>query len=965
MLQVYHSKFRSMKERDLEFRLDKLKLDPNSLVLQSDGLKVVFASPEDFYSLKEYIQDYKERHLLKSSSTKSSKLKAPMSASQPASSSSSNKQPNIKPSPSHQRYVSPNKSVSIVRNASDKKGSETKDSNPMKLFASPNKSRDTVTTRSLGVTPHRHFSPEAYRKNFAEVKDVTETVKQMKQRSFTPYEGSKSNDDSMAMDISSPISTPIISRKIAVPVAVESTDSIPEVEKSSPIPTAKTFGRKTLWSSLISGEPATRINPESSFYAATKPEMTPPIVSPVKMQEIPLVETAHSGLVTKKRKAPMTFYDIFDKGAAKQPKSVETNSTTSNTVLPTNSRSLLSPSKGWDNEDDDDDWITNSAPISAEALKGTKKLTTFFSTGSSSLPSTVKSLITTSTFPSLMTPSYVRTVFKGGIRNLGNSCYISTMMQCLFCLYELMNDVNSPFWSNILENQLEIDVTLSRSVEERLLIERLLLYNANSCLSEFIALIRQKNSYDQENLNKPVYIRSPISTLQGSKDIFDLSNLKRTMGKLAPQFNNFNQQDGQEFLMSFINQLEEEMSIRLQFFLSQLSLKVSGLSAQASHGSIVQNENSKANVSIINQSPVKMPKDSFTSPVSISNLPKTVQKEGQFVQSHLSNDESKEFTLWKDPKFVKTVAEGIIPSHYYLDNLVEIHMRCMACECEFPPKYEHYRDFSLDLDAIPSEEILTDNKEKQDVDAMEMDKDQIVGDNHNTEKEKEEKVEFSLERLLNNFFQDEICDWNCSHCHQSSKVRIRRKIVYLSKIVIIHLKRFHYSAEKNALTKIGLKVPFQLSYDFTRYSTRPTSSHTSSVDCSTMDTKYHALWEKSATNLQQSKENSITSYMKEVLSVYEDLQSVHSPENISAGFNSMMYDVFGIVRHLGKDLMGGHYICDVANPLPRVYNKTIVDETTQQEVKWIRYNDAIADPILEDKVLEETQTPYMFVLHRR
>lgn len=53
-----------------------------------------------------------------------------------------------------------------------------------------------------------------------------------------------------------------------------------------------------------------------------------------------------------------------------------------------------------------------------------------------------------------------------------------------------MNDVNSPFWSNILENQLEIDVTSSRSVEERILIERLLLYNANSCLSEFIALIR-------------------------------------------------------------------------------------------------------------------------------------------------------------------------------------------------------------------------------------------------------------------------------------------------------------------------------------------------------------------------------------------------------------------------------------------------------------------------------------------
>lgn len=54
-----------------------------------------------------------------------------------------------------------------------------------------------------------------------------------------------------------------------------------------------------------------------------------------------------------------------------------------------------------------------------------------------------------------------------------------------------MQDVNSEFWSNILESQLLVDLSsVAIPAEDRLLAEKMLLYNAHSCLSEFVNLVR-------------------------------------------------------------------------------------------------------------------------------------------------------------------------------------------------------------------------------------------------------------------------------------------------------------------------------------------------------------------------------------------------------------------------------------------------------------------------------------------
>lgn len=125
-----------------------------------------------------------------------------------------------------------------------------------------------------------------------------------------------------------------------------------------------------------------------------------------------------------------------------------------------------------------------------------------------------------------------------------------------------MDDLNSEFWQKIMEQQLLLDST---SPTETILTERLILYNENSELAELLTLIRydddwsliryveasysllcssylflrQKHRYDQENLKKVVYVPTTVSVLPGAKDIFDLTNLKRTIGKLMPQFANY------------------------------------------------------------------------------------------------------------------------------------------------------------------------------------------------------------------------------------------------------------------------------------------------------------------------------------------------------------------------------------------------------------------------------------------
>jgi hypothetical protein len=123
-----------------------------------------------------------------------------------------------------------------------------------------------------------------------------------------------------------------------------------------------------------------------------------------------------------------------------------------------------------------------------------KKLTTFFNPSGNAM-SYMNSLLS-----SPQSLSFVqKSIFKGGIRNLGNSCYMSSIIQSLLVLEEFKKDINSLFWSNIFESQLIIQSALpemnndnqSRMSEmPSLLPERVLFRNENSCLSELISLLR-------------------------------------------------------------------------------------------------------------------------------------------------------------------------------------------------------------------------------------------------------------------------------------------------------------------------------------------------------------------------------------------------------------------------------------------------------------------------------------------
>ena len=75
------------------------------------------------------------------------------------------------------------------------------------------------------------------------------------------------------------------------------------------------------------------------------------------------------------------------------------------------------------------------------------------------------------------------------------------------------------------------------------------------------------------------------------------------------------------------------------------------------------------------------------------------------------------------------------------------------------------------------------------------------------------------------------------------------------------------------------------------------------------------------------------------------------------GFSITDYTLVSVIRHLGSDLSSGHYICDVKN-------KNSNSNTGATDNKWSRCDDSTVSVISEEKVLRETDTPYIMIYER-
>jgi hypothetical protein len=530
-----------------------------------------------------------------------------------------------------------------------------------------------------------------------------------------------------------------------------------------------------------------------------------------------------------------------------------------------------------------------------------------------------------------------------------------------------------------------------------------------------------------------------INTLMGSSDIMDLSSFKRTIGQVLNQFANYSQQDTQEFLISFLNEIDEEMNIRLQYFIYFLLMNL-----EQSHPSS-KTDSSRGTSGGNNQ-------NSFVSPVSISNLPKTIKKASNDPKEQIEEDEkihllsqSEELqrlvqtpsqqedktisssstatfipvvtcfpslsSYYNASQYINNLTHSISPVNLYFDNLIEVNMICMHCQKQFLPKYEHYHDFSFDLDEhnnnsqkmeTTSEEMTTasnsEEKTTKETSAEEVGKGPFSidlstegddlplfenikqFDENGSEKEKEE---ISLQSLFDKFFQDERVLWNCSSCGEKNCfVQIEKKIIYLSNYLIIHLKRFHYSMKLNLFQKIDSKISFDFTYDLSKYMKTASGRSNNNNNKPEMMKEYHSLWNQALPDslfeapvansnyISTNNNNSLLSFFNrdqkpkpplavQLLEKFSGLSgkmdSLHSETEqeesrqsstteSSSSSKGANYEMSAVIRHLGGDMMSGHYICDVKNDL----TMDLLDgDAKTSGCSWIRYNDMIANPIAE------------------
>jgi hypothetical protein len=459
-----------------------------------------------------------------------------------------------------------------------------------------------------------------------------------------------------------------------------------------------------------------------------------------------------------------------------------------------------------------------------------------------------------------------------------------------------------------------------------------------------------------------------------------------------------------------VNQLDEEMSVRLEYFI--YSAKKNMTIGTSSNDLPILEGNKENNDNNVKPSPfsiVEVPKteekivqdsmqsnhddgnihtsSSASSNGSISSvLFKTPNmKQGRRVlASDLSSTASPLSEKWNEENYVNSLSHAVIPSTIYFNNCLEISMKCLSCHTEFPPKYEYYRDFSLDMD-IPSTSSSSSSaspvSSSSSAATTSPSTSTLLTSPVFQSKQKEEEhqqQEISLDLLLDNFFKDDICPWNCSSCGvKDCYVRIRKRIIYLSKYIIIHLKRFHYSMETSLSTKIDRKIKMNLFYNLHKYFKYPSTASASPTPASSSSSgfrstmmgeakkedpslvfykKYHELWnsinplefvDEVSQNKNDKEKNSID-FLSQLSTLYEQVDVINKEKDLKGCplvTPSKDYEVTSVIRHLGRDLTSGHYICDIKNPYKKAtkYQKDEKDE----EIKWIRYNDTIADPVSE------------------
>eukprot|EP01038_Epipyxis_sp_PR26KG_P009571 gene9571-12892_t len=661
----------------------------------------------------------------------------------------------------------------------------------------------------------------------------------------------------------------------------------------------------------------------------------------------------------------------------------------------------------------------------------------------------------------------------GGIRNIGNSCYMSAIVQALFAVNVISKDIVSPFWLSLsdflnlqvnsndsnknnhmssnqniiktlqtddifsspmatnsvnvidLEKDSSGDILEITDIQESNLTEDK--YSKKSTLKEFLDILKKRKEAENTVSSTKLPTESILdkynmfnSRSTFSSNVIDLSKLKSAVEYHSKRFRGYSQQDAHEFLSDLISTLEEEMRYKLKKFASFCqvfnnnddhtnpsndSINYNDTTNEINNNIKTYNINKNSNKTLNLIDDLHDSLDLFdndnhmdkkkrlnspshiTSSMGANNQPYPMEiiydnntliddnndnnkyrilspDDGITYQQSLHNNninknninnlhkinivtEEKPRNKNNNFEIESKVLTSFIPTKQHLESVVEIHFKCLSCGYTRLPKFEEYRDYSIEIEMNSEKNIKDDN--------IIPDCNNNIQSDMNKSHETNDTPQFHLTDLFSNFFKDETRDLICEMCQNTNaKVQISTKIKSLPSILIIHLKRFRYEASSNNFIKVAHPVSFPEYLKFDK------NGSIISLDSLSKEFSSNNLIHKQPDQILLNdnnwwKEDSHLSEGKILDSNMNAPQNDVLKSNTSSHEYEYEYELVAVVRHFGKESFAGHYICDAKQ----------ANNDKDNHDQWKRFNDSVVTIIDKEKMLQDQTTPYIFFYRRK
>eukprot|EP00624_Nannochloropsis_granulata_P000351 evm.model.NODE_11327_length_113420_cov_67.305626.16 len=425
---------------------------------------------------------------------------------------------------------------------------------------------------------------------------------------------------------------------------------------------------------------------------------------------------------------------------------------------------------------------SSSSPFHASSSKGkniTRRISdmvapsSYVSSSSSSSPSSSSSLTT----------GWKRE----GLLNLGNTCYLNSVVQALAAAEEFVNDLLSNFWLRQTLQDLREPVGGPR---------RLKVYGSFAGL---LLVMRQKAAWSTcSSINNSTSTDSSSSRECVSGGVMDPSLFRREVASYFAAYGGGWQQDAHEFMGDLLNSLQHELCLYgRRFAVQKIQADKEARAARAKANCSVEGERGRddekegrtlnKNQSTVGKGnrggageagggkggqtslrtffrsrsfSVMTKSSSLTSASSHLRGEKEAGKEGSTLTESVKED-----TVISQEE--AAILEKVLPVTRHFHAEVEKTLTCVGIDCAYFRSYiEPFTDFSVDLvgpgeeggDASPSGEG--------------------------------EGVPLHVLDLLAHSFREQELELACERCQRQNKVRVTYRFRKLPNLLVVHLKRF-------------------------------------------------------------------------------------------------------------------------------------------------------------------------------